>query len=319
MKTDSPMYRYLAGFRLHCVAEGKSSRTVEWYEHKLRIFANYVEDQYSVDDPAAVEPDQIRAFLVHMREDVQANELNPHRPAEDRPLSAFTVQGYHRAIKCFCNWLVREEYLEKSPAQHISRPKAPRSIVKTFDPGQVRRLLSVPDRHTAAGFRSYTIMLLLLDTGIRLSELTGLRTQDLHLEQGYIQVQGKGEKQRLVPVGNKVRKVLWQYMARHRPETAYPEIANVFLDEGGRPIKGETVYRMVVRRGRQAGLEGVRCSPHTFRHTFAVSFLRNGGDVFSLQRILGHTSLVVTRMYCQLSESDIQAQHRRCSPVDRME
>ncbi len=136
MKTDSPMHRYLAGFRLHCVAEGKSSRTVEWYEHKLRIFASYVEDQYGVDDPAAVQPDHIRAFLVHMREDVQANELNPHRPVEDRPLSAYTVQGYHRAIKCCCNWLVREEYLEKSPAQHISRPRRPAASSRPLTPAR---------------------------------------------------------------------------------------------------------------------------------------------------------------------------------------
>ncbi len=176
----------------------------------------------------------------------------------------------------------------------------------------------MPDRHTAAGFRSYTIMLLLLDTGIRLSELTGLRTQDLHLEQGYIQVQGKGEKQRLVPVGNKVRKVLWQYMARHRLEPAYPEIASVFLDEGGRPLSNGAVYRMINRAGTRAHLEEVRCSPHTFRHTFAVTFLRNGGDVFSLQRILGHSSLVVVRMYANLADSDIRAQHTRYGPVDRL-
>lgn len=318
MIRTSPMGRYLAGFRLHCVAEGRSPRTVQWYEHKLRIFGEYLQRQYGIDEVTAITADHIRAFLVYMREKVHVGDFNPYRPSEDRLLSPQTVQGYYRAIRAFFSWLVREEHLEKDPSRHIRRPKAPQTIVATLDENQIRRLLAAPDRNTSVGFRDYCILLLFLDTGIRLGELVRLKVSDLHLETGYIQVRGKGDKERLVPIGNRVRQVIWRYLARHRPEPRCPEVENVFLMADGRPMKGEAVYRMVVRRGKQVGISGVRCSPHTLRHTFAVHFLRNGGDPFSLQRILGHTSLAVTRMYCNLNEGDIQVQHRRYGPVDRL-
>ena len=318
MQKESPMDRYLAGFRLHCIAEAKSPRTVMWYEHKLRIFRDYLHRQFQVDDPAEITADHIRTFLVHMRDEVHLGELNPHRLPEKKLLSPHTVQGYFRAVRAFFTWLMNEEYLDKDPCARIHRPKAPQNVVPTFDEEQIRRLLAIPERRRRNGFRDRTILLLLLDTGMRLSELTGLATGDLHLEDGYVRVTGKGSKERMVPLGSRVRKALWQYIARYRPEPEHPGIDAVFLNHDGTPMKPEGVYRMIVNRGKQAHIEGVRCSPHTFRHTFAVSFLRNGGDVFTLQRILGHTSLVVTRMYCNLNDNDIQAQHRQCGPVDRL-
>jgi len=318
MRTDSPMCKYQTGFRLHCVAEGKSPKTTQWYGHKLRIFGEYLDEQCAVADPGVATADQVRAFLAHMREDVQVGELNPHRKTGEKNLSPQTVQGYYRAIRAFYSWLLREGYLETDPTATIRRPKAAQTIVATFDEDQIRRLLAAPDKRTPRGYRDYVILLLLLDTGIRLGELVRLRVADMHLEDGYVQVYGKGSKERLVPVGNAVRKALWRYLAQYRPEPAHPGVQNVFLAPGGQPLKGESVYRMISRRGQEAEIKGVRCSPHTLRHTFAVSFLRNGGDVFSLQRILGHTSLVVTRMYCNLVDADIRAAHRRCSPADRL-
>lgn len=318
MKKTSPMDRYLAGYRLHCIAEAKSPKTLLWYEHKLRIFSGYMRRQFDIDDPADITADHLRTFLVYLRDEVHAGDMNPHRPAEEHGLSPQTVQGYYRAIKAFFSWLVREEYLQADPMRRIKRPKIPQTVVATFSEEQIRRLLAVPERKTSLGFRDYAILMLLFDTGMRLSELARLKLSNLHLEEGYLQVLGKGSKERLVPLGNRSRKVLWQYTARHRPEPQHAGIENVFLNRDGTPLKAEGVYRMIVRRGKEARIEGVRCSPHTFRHTFAVAFLRNGGDVFSLQRILGHTSLVVTRMYCQLSDRDIQAQHQQCGPMDRM-
>jgi integrase/recombinase XerD len=312
------MHRYLTGFRLNCVAEGKSPRTVRWYEHKLRIFSDYLRKQQQIHDFNQVEATHVRAFLVHLQQNVRVGDLNPNKPSEDKSLSPCTVQGYHRAIRVFFSWLIREEYLLKDPTRNIRRPKAPRTIVPTFDSGQIQRLLAVPNRNTALGYRDYCLMLLLLDTGIRLSELSRLELPDLHLEEGVIQIRGKGDKERLVPVGNKVRQSLWRYISKYRPEPAYADIESVFLNREGLPFRAKGIYSMIVRRGQTAELEGVRCSPHTFRHTFAVNYLRNGGDVFSLQRILGHSSLVVTRMYVNLADSDIRTQHRRYGPVDQL-
>lgn len=317
MRNGSPLQCYLDGFRLHCVAENKSPHTIRWYEHKLRIFIDYLCAHYTIETISDVKSEHVRAFLVHLK-GVRADEQNPQKPTQEKPLSPQTIRGYHRAIRTFFSWLKREEIIDKDPSKRIRRPKAPQTVVQSFSAEQVKRLLSTTDRGRPLGYRDYCILLLLLDTGIRLSELSRLVLSDLHLEAGYIQVYGKGSKERLVPIGKKVRKTIWHYRARFRPEPAWPEIEHVFLTYDGRPFRNQGIYAMIRRRGEQAGIKGVRCSPHTFRHTFAVNYLRNGGDVFSLQRILGHSSLVVTRMYVHLADSDIRAQHRQCSPVDRM-
>jgi len=132
-------------------------------------------------------------------------------------------------------------------------------------------------------------------------------------------VWGKGSKERLVPIGAKVQKALWKYMARYRPEPITPRYDQVFLTRDGHPLTKDRLEAIVERYGKKAGITGVRISPHTFRHTMAVTFLRNGGDVFSLQRILGHSQLEVLRGYVNLAQSDISRVHRRNSPADNLE
>jgi site-specific recombinase XerD len=174
------------------------------------------------------------------------------------------------------------------------------------------------DTTTYVGQRDYTITLLLLDSGLRVSELCELKMEDVRLEEGLLKVLGKGNKERLIPVGRQVQKLMWHYIGRFRPSPAMPRVSNVFLTDDGYPLCKDRVEKLLTRYGKLAGLTGVRCSPHTFRHTAAVSFLRNGGDVFSLQRLLGHSSLEMTRRYCQLADIDVQKAHMRASPVDNL-
>ena len=195
-------------------------------------------------------------------------------------------------------------------------PKAPQVMIKTLGNSQIKALLSVVDRKRPKGFRDYCMVLVLFDTGVRLSELVNLQMKDLDLERGFFKVMGKGARERLVPFGAKVQTTLWKYIHRFRPEPFHPNAGNVFLRSDGRPLTGGQVYRVIRKYGRNAGIRGVRCSPHTFRHTFAKNFLINGGDLFSLQKILGHSSLAVVRMYVELTSEDVQIQHRRYSPVD---
>ena len=157
-----------------------------------------------------------------------------------------------------------------------------------------------------------------LDTGVRLSELTGLCVSDLLLEEGIARVMGKGQKQRIVPLGKQLIGYLWRYLSFHRPEPLMPKDDRVFLTERGQPLKKDRVEHIVKHYGLKAGIKGVRLSPHTFRHTAAVTFLRNGGDVFTLQRMLGHSSLEMTRHYCQVADVDVKRAHITASPVDNL-
>ena len=260
----------------------------------------------------------IRAFVVYLQQSVRAHEHNPRRPTQDKGLSPQTVQGYVRVLKALFSWAHREGLIDDNPASRVKIPKAPRIIVPTFNESQVRRFLSVIDRSKPIGFRDYCIVLTLLDTGIRSSELVGLELADLDLEEGHFKVLGKGSKERRVPVGSSLQKALWKYVNRYRPEPVHTNVKALFLTCHGRPVSSKTVYWRLRVYGRKAKLQGVRCSPHTFRHTFAKNFLLNGGDVFTLQKILGHSSLAVVRMYVDLASEDVQIQHRRYSPVDWM-
>ncbi len=159
--------------------------------------------------------------------------------------------------------------------------------------------------------------MMLLDTGLRISELANLQMNDLDLNEGIIKVKhAKGNKERLVPIGSVVQKLLWKYINHSRPQTLTNNINNVFLNDFGLPLSKNGIQQLIRRYGKKAGLIGVRCSPHTFRHTFAKNYLLNGGDIFSLQKILGHSSSASVRNYLNLFSVDVKNQHRRFSPVD---
>jgi len=318
MKTAMEWKKALEGYRLYCTADGKSPNTTRWYLGKLRIFGRYLEANGYPTELREITTAHIRAFLVYLRSDVKADQQNPNKHGRDDPLSGLTIQGYVRTLKAFYSWLLREEYIEDNPMRHIRIPRAPKVVIETFTDEQIERLLAAVDVRKPLGFRDHCILLILLDTGMRLSELAGLCTQDVDLETGEFKVTGKGQKQRVIPMGGTVQKVLWKYLNRYRREPAIPSVDHLFLDRTGMPMSPDSIYRMVRKHGRNAQLESVRCSPHTFRHTFAKNYLLNGGDVFSLQKILGHSSLEVVKLYVNLAAADVRSQHRRFSPVDMM-
>ena len=162
------------------------------------------------------------------------------------------------------------------------------------------------------------MVLLLLDTGMRVSELIGMEMKHLHLDQGYLTVVGKGDKQRAIPLGQSSRKLLVAYIRKHRPEPSLPQLDRVFLTRSGGPLRADYLYAILSDACRQVGITGKRLGPHTCRHTFARSFLLNGGDLLTLQRILGHTSLEVVKLYVNLRTEDLLAQQWKYSPMDTL-
>jgi integrase/recombinase XerD len=122
----------------------------------------------------------------------------------------------------------------------------------------------------------------------------------------------------MVPIGSVAQKMLWKYINHHRPQPISPKITQLFLSARGFPLSRSGVEQMLTRLGERAGLKGVRCSPHTFRHSFAKNYLLNGADIFSLQKILGHSSLASVRNYVNLFAGDVKKQHQRFSPADNL-
>jgi len=156
---------------------------------------------------------------------------------------------------------------------------------------------------------------LFIDTGIRVTGLASLHLGDLDLDGGRVKVNGKGAKERFVFFGNKCRRLLWRYINTERPNVSSDRL---FINSYGQPLKARGILEMMRRCGKRAGIREVRCSPHTLRHTFARRFLLNGGDVFTLQQILGHSSLEMVRRYLALCSQEVGRLYRPHSPLDQL-
>ena len=314
----SELRELLHGYRISSLSEGKSHNTIAIVEASVRYLEQFLIAHGLSTDISDITAEQLRRFAVYLRERPRfaRHRFTPPQPGH---LSGHTVSAYMRALQSFWSWLEREGLVQENPFRKLKPPKAPQKIIPVFTEDQLRRLFASVDLTSPNGYRDYAIMLLLLDTGIRCSELAGLKVEDVDLDSRLIKVWGKGNKQRLVPIGAKVQKALWKYIHRHRPDPALPRYHHLFLTRDGRPLTKDRVEAIVECYGKRAGITGVRVSPHTFRHTMAVTYLRNGGDIFSLQQILGHSSLEVLRNYVNLALSDIQGVHRRSSPADNIQ
>ncbi|MFC1930173.1 tyrosine-type recombinase/integrase [Chloroflexota bacterium] len=307
----------LRDYRLYSDAEGKSPKTIETVAGSVKMLWQFLADAGLPTSADSIGPDELRAFILDLKRRPCFSN-HPYARPQERSLSPHSVNTYLRSIRAFWSWLEEEDIIATNPFDRVKVPKAPRKVVATFSEAQIRDLLTVIDTSTAEGRRDYLIIVLFLDTAMRLSELSGLTLDDLKLDDGIVKVMGKGSKERLIPVGRFTRRILWRYLNQTRPRPLNPRCTSLFLTSEGLPMTGHHIRNRIVLYGKTAGIRGVRCSPHTLRHTAAVSFLRNGGDVFSLQRLLGHTSLNMTRHYCELADIDVQRAHATASPVDNL-
>ena len=158
--------------------------------------------------------------------------------------------------------------------------------------------------------------MMLLDAGLRIGEIVRLKMDDLHLDDSFIKVLGKGKKERFVPIGSNSQRVLQRYLFHFRPKQNDSQNEYVFLSTGRNPLTENSLKLMFARLAQRSGVK--RLHAHLCRHTFATKFLINGGDVFSLQQILGHSTLEMVRHYVNLASSHVTLQHRRFSPLDRL-
>ena len=307
----------IQGYRLCARTEGKSNNTIEIVTNSVSYFEGFVRSEGLPTDAALIGAWEIRAFIFYLQQK-RCFSAHPFRRPQERGLSSHTINCYLRSIRAFWSWLVAEEIIRDNPFLKVKLPKPVKKVIPTLSDPQILQLLSVINTSTPEGYRNYAIILTLLDTALRVSELTGVKMDDLWLDEGLLKVMGKGGKERHVPIGAEVQRILWRYINRYRPQPLNLNFDFLFLARDGRKLTKSRIEIMMSNYGRKAGIKGVRVSPHTLRHTAAVRFLRNGGDVFSLQRLLGHTSLEMTRHYCELADVDLKNAHTTASPVDNL-
>lgn len=283
----------IAVFRLHCQAQRYSRLTVIFYDTRLYPFSAWLTEQ-QVMDLRAVTPNHIRAYLVLRQEDGAA----PHY-----------MHGIARALRTFFRFCVSEEWLAASPMRNIAMPRLPKTILPAFGMEETQALLKA-----ASDEREKAVLLFLLDTGVRAQDFVMLRGGDIELKTGAVHVrEGKGAKDRIVYLGSKsLRALLRYYMQRGVPESG----AAIWVGEREphRPLTYSGLAQLLRRVGRKAGVS--HCAAHTFRRTFALQCLRNGMNIYSLRRLMGHEDIDVLKQYLDLLGSDDADAHRRFGVID---
>lgn len=258
---------------------------------------------------------QFFLYLNHAHEEPSGRWDNPR---ETEGLKPGSVKSFHLSIRAFLNWCVAEGELDTSPLERIASPIDRPDQVQPFTDAQVSALLLAAKR-TRNPLRNEALLLLLTDCGLRVSELCALRLGDLDFMTDTLLVrEGKGGKSRPLSFGRNAKRAVWDYIQRERrgEEATEPVFRS---DRGADALTRRGVAIFMERLGKAARLPStVRCSPHTARHCFAVSMLRNGANIFALKQALGHTSMAMVNRYLALSSADVAAAHRLASPIDRM-
>ena len=279
----------------------RSPYTIKYYEVELLKFMHTIEDMRLNTRLRTITGDLIKDEYVRYM-------------YEDRRVKHASVAASLRALRAFFNWAVNRGIIESSPMESvvIGDPKPP--MIETFSRDQIRTLLSQPDPKLFVGLRDLTIMILLLETGVRVRELCDIKVDDVRFNDDQILIDGKNGEDRLVPIQTQTRRALSRYITARGPSP----VDYLFVTVDDEQMNRASVRDRIVKYGRQANIKNVRCSPHTFRHTFAKMSVQNGADLFTLQQILGHKTLDMVRRYVNMFGDDVKRAHERFSPVENL-
>ncbi|MFC1871896.1 tyrosine-type recombinase/integrase [Chloroflexota bacterium] len=296
-------------------AEDKSPKTVAWYSANLKSFHNYLKSRHLADTLDNIDIKILRQYVLYL---LKKNKYQGHpiTPEKQEPLSASSVHGHVRTLRAFFSWLVAEGISETNPAKDLKPPKVYQKVVSTLTDDEIRAILAVFMPMNPSNARNQTIFMLMIDTGLRMGELINLKMDDVHMNEGLLKVIGKGKKERIVPMGSNAQRALQRYLFRYRPKPFSQGIDNVFLSVMGKQLTDNSVKLIFSRLAKRSGV--ARLHAHLCRHTFAVNYIMNGGDLSSLKEILGHTTFEMVNHYLHFTRSQITAQHRKYSPMDRL-
>lgn len=275
--------RTLTAYRTYIKLEKHlSDNTIRAYMRDLDEFGHFILHWFDVP-PADVAPEMIERFMTHLFDN------NREKSTQARMLSG---------IKSFYNYLLLNDVIETSPTEFILSPKCGRHLPDTLSVEEIDRIINSIDPQTVKGRRDRAILELLYSCGLRVSELTALRLCDLFFGEGYIRVEGKGDKQRLVPIGNTARERICIYLD-DRKEKQWGSKEIVFLNNRGKALTRVMIFQIIRQACRRAGIVK-SVSPHTFRHSFATHLLAGGASIRQVQEMLGHESIATTEIYTHL-------------------
>ena len=314
--------RALEAYLQDQVGGNRSPKTIEWHQTALGLFIAYLAEKEDITLVTDLDAIHITGWFAHLRTTVGGHG----KVRSDR-----TIQTYARSVRAFCHWLVRRRLIIFNPFDEVIFPKVGRPLIKTLSDEEFEKLLwacAPPNEQSPlaerAAVRNRAILWVLYDTGIRVSELCGLRLSSVDRRQGVLTVLGKGSKERRIAMGQNCQRNLYFYLDHYRPNEE--ELAewgshgedHLFLSETRLPLTKNGMTLLFNRLKARAKITGKRVSPHILRHTFAIRYLVSGGDPFSLQELLGHEDMATVKNYMRMNDETIQGQKRKFSPGDHL-
>jgi integrase/recombinase XerC len=292
----TPLYASLDVFLLDGKVKRLSNHTILFYKRHLTRFFRWSEE-HGVTTVEAISPAILRTYLALL---------------QDRGLTDTSLHAAARALRSWLNFCVNEEFVATSAMEKIRMPRLDRRILPSFTKEDVKRLLD-----TCATSRERALVVVLLDTGVRISECAALTVGDIEIKTGTVRIrQGKGGKDRVVYLGNRALRTLSRYFMDYGIQTSSEKDPVWIVDSGEGRLTDSGLRQILSRLGRRAGVQ--HCHPHTFRRTFALWSLRAGMSLFHLQRLMGHADIAILRQYLALVDDDLHAAHQQYGAVDHL-
>lgn len=280
---------------------GNSSSTIDYYSFSLGLFLNYAHSDRQVSDLTL---QLCKEYYLHL--------------VNDKTVNSVSIQSYIRGLRSFLRWLYDNEYIDVNICDKFKLPKATRKVIDVLSDEEIDKLLAALSGDEWLTIRNRLIVALMLDSGLRLNEVVTLRRSCVHLADRYLIVTGKGDKQRVVPFGEFTARTIVEYLAA-TDQACYCDTLIIKVSEtlcGFEGITQATIKNMFRRLKARSGIP--RLYPHLLRHTFATRYLENGGNIYTLQQILGHTSLEMVKKYLHLATTRIRADFPKFSPLDNI-
>lgn len=301
---------------------------MQMFDKALKQYLLFIKVEKGLADNSAMSyENDLQRYLTFMRQELQIGELDGITlnhieiylaELTGMGLSPSTIARNISSIRKFHEFAVVEKLAVSNPAEFIELPKKAQKLPGILSREEIEEILKMPDQTQFAGIRDHAILETLYATGMRVSELTNLSMDMLYFEAGFIRVIGKGNKERLVPIGNIAQKAIEHYLGQSRPEFLQNKNPaksknKVFINQRGSPLSRMTIWNIVNKYSKQAGIKK-NVYPHIFRHSFATHLLEGGAGLRAVQEMLGHTSINTTEIYTHVDRSLLHQIHKQFHP-----
>ena len=293
MTTEEAIKQYILFLRTE---RGLSDNTLYSYKNDLKQFHQYLQSK-EIKEIENLNEDLLLSFLSFLK-----RKFNPR-----------SVMRKVSAVKGLLKFLQQEGYIEGGLYERFETPTPAKSLPKVLSVEEIERLLSQPDTSNIYGIRDKALLELLYSSGLRISEASNLRIDDVDLEGEFLRCRGKGQKERIVPLGSIAKKWLREYISGARLSLAKKDTRWLFLRKGGGKLSRVSMWKIVKKYAKMAGIKK-DISPHTLRHSFATHLLEGGADLRSIQEMLGHSSITTTEIYTHISRKHLKEVFKESHP-----